>query len=80
MRFVAANARGPAPVSGAVRVTSHEGGWRLEPIEGGKATHAVYRFHLDLAGSYPAWMGKGQAAAEPPELFNNIAKQLPNYP
>ncbi len=63
-----------------VRVTAHEGGWRLEPIVGGKGTHAVYRFHLDLAGSVPSWMGKGQAASDIPELFTNITKQLPSYP
>lgn len=79
MRFQADNAKGPAPVRGVVRVTSHEGGWRLEPLKGGQSTHAVYRFHLDLAGSFPAWMGKGQAASDLPELFANIAKQLPNY-
>jgi hypothetical protein len=79
MRFVAANARGPAPVKGVVRVTAHEGGWRLEPAAGG-TTHAVYRFYLDLAGSFPAWMGKGQAASDVPELFASIAKQLPAYP
>ena len=79
MRFAAANARGPAPVKGVVRVTQHEGGWRLEPAPGG-ATHAVYRFYLDLAGSFPAWMGKGQAASDVPELFANITKQLPRYP
>jgi hypothetical protein len=79
MRFAADNARGPAPVRGVVRVTQHEGGWRLEPSDGGKSTHAVYRFYLDLAGSFPAWMGKGQAASDVPELFVNIGKQLANY-
>jgi hypothetical protein len=79
MRFAAANELGPPPVKGVVRVTDHDGGWRLEPVEGGAATHAVYRFHLDLAGSFPAWMGKGQAANDLPELYANITKQLPSY-
>ena len=80
MHFAVANDRGPAPVSGVVRVTEHEGGWRLEPVDGGKATHAVYRFYIDLAGSFPAWMGKRQAASDVPELYTNITKQLPDYP
>jgi Polyketide cyclase / dehydrase and lipid transport len=80
MRFVAANEHGPAPVRGVVRVTAHEGGWRLEPVSGGAGTHAVYRFYLDLAGSFPAWMGKGAAASDVPELFANITQQLPGYP
>jgi len=79
MRFAAANERGPAPVKGVVRVTQHEGGWRLEPTGRGTGTHAVYRFYLDLAGSFPAWMGKGQATSDLPELFVNINKQLPSY-
>ena len=79
MRFAAVSGLGPPPVKGVVRVTQHDGGWRLEPADGGKATHAVYRFYLDLAGSFPSWMGKGQAASDLPELFANIARQLPNY-
>ena len=79
MRFAVANERGPAPVSGVVRVTHQEGGWRLEPVDGGAATHAVYRCHIDLAGSFPAWMGKGQATKDLPELFDSITKQLPSY-
>jgi hypothetical protein len=80
MRFAAAKDRGPAPVSGVVRVTAHQGSWRLEPIKGGKATHAVYRFHIDLAGSFPSWMGKGQATSDVTELFENITRELPRYP
>lgn len=78
MRFAAA--RGPAPVKGVVRVTDHSGGWRLEAVDGGKSTRAVYRFHIDLAGSFPSWMGKGQATSDVPELFANITRQLPRYP
>jgi hypothetical protein len=77
MRFVAQSGLGPPPVKGVVRVTQHEGGWRLEPVDGGTSTHAVYRFYLDLAGSFPAWMGKGQAAKDLPDLFANIARQAP---
>lgn len=80
MRFAVANERGPAPVPGVVRVTAHEGGWRLEPAAGGASTHAVYRFYLDLAGSFPRWLGKGQATSDIPDLFANITQQLPRYP
>jgi hypothetical protein len=77
--FAIANERGPAPVSGVVRVTQQEGGWRLEPVDGGAATQAVYRCYIDLAGSFPAWMGKGQATDDLPELFASITGQLPSY-
>ncbi len=76
LRFHAANERGPEPQKGAVRVPLHDGEWQLEPIDGGKGTHAVYHFHLDLAGSFPAWMGRGKAGKDMPNLFENIKKQL----
>ena len=79
LRFATANAQGPAPVNGVVRVTEQEGGWRLEPADGGLATQAIYRFHMDLAGSVPSGMGHGQAANALPELFTSITKQLPGY-
>lgn len=75
-RFVTANDRGPAPVSGVVRVVNHEGGFRLEPIDGGKATRVVYRFYIDMAGSFPLWAARGQAASDIPAFFLNAGKQL----
>jgi hypothetical protein len=80
LRFVTANERGPAPVQGVVRVTQHTGSWRLDPDAGGAATRAVYRFHLDLAGSFPSWMGKGQAQGDVAALFGDVGKQIPRYP
>ncbi len=78
MRFAVANERGPKPVPGVVRVTAHEGGWRLEP-EGGKNTHAVYRFYFDVAGSVPSWLGKGQAKDDIVDFFVRLKQQLPSY-
>ena len=79
MRFSTANDRGPAHRSGIVRVNLHEGGWRLEPIDGGRATHATYQFRLDLAGSLPGWMGRGRAGKDIPALFENIRNQIRYY-
>lgn len=78
MRFAVANERGPAPVSGVVRVTGHEGGWRLEP-EGGKGTHAVYRFYFDAGGSVPSWLGKGPAKDDIVDFFGRLERELPKY-
>ena len=79
LRFATAKGQGPPPVDGVVRVTEQEGGWRLEPADGGLATLAIYRFHMDLAGSLPSGAGHGQAADALPELFASISKQLPSY-
>jgi hypothetical protein len=78
MRFVAADALGPRPVSGVVRVTAHEGAWRLEP-EGGKGTHAVYRFLFDAGGSVPSWLGKGAAKDDIVDFFGRLERELPKY-
>ncbi|MDI1451333.1 START domain-containing protein [Polyangium sp. 6x1] len=78
MRFVTANERGPKPVEDVVRVSKHEGGWRLEP-DGGKGTRAVYRFHLDVGGSVPSWLGKGQAKDDIIDFFVRLKKELPNH-
>lgn len=80
MRFEAANERGPGEVSGVVRVSTHQGHWRLAPTAGGEATHAFYRFHMDLAGSLPSWMGKGRAADEVVEMFVAMRRELLRYP
>lgn len=80
VRFAASSSIGPAPVPGAVRVTAHQGSWRLEPTDGGKATYAVYRVHIDLAGTFPSWLGTGQATNELPDLFDSITRELPRYP
>ncbi len=80
MRFVAAIEGGPPLVPGVVRVTSHSGSWRLEPADGGRRTRAVYRFHIDLAGSFPMWLGSSQATNELPDFFEAIDRELPRYP
>jgi hypothetical protein len=80
MRFETANERGPAPVRGVVRITAHSGSWRFDRAPGGKATRAVYRFHMDLAGSFPSFLGKGQAQSDVANLFVEVGKQLPRYP
>lgn len=79
MRFASAPERGPAEVPDVVRVRDHAGGWRLEPLDGGRRTHAVYRFHLDLAGSVPMWLGKGRAAEDVIRFFQSLGAQLPAY-
>jgi hypothetical protein len=58
-----------------VRVATHEGSWRLDPIDGGRRTHATYELKLDLAGSLPSWLGRGRAGKDVPALFDAIRHQ-----
>jgi hypothetical protein len=77
-RFIVAKDLGPKPVDGVVRVSAHEGSWRLEP-EGATATRAVYRFHFDAAGSLPSWLGKGQAQDDIVDFVQRLKRELPKY-
>lgn len=78
-RFVLVKDLGPAPKEGVVRALAHDGAWRFEPIDGGQATHAVYRLYVDMDASIPSWMSKGQATSELLEVFEIIGKRLPLY-
>ena len=69
-------AGGPPPPEGVVRVTDHDGGWRLEPVEGGRATLARYQMRIDLSGSLPGWMARSQAGKDVPDLFESIRRQV----
>lgn len=75
-RFTTRNELGPPPVSGVVRVPSHQGEWLLRPIDGGKRTRATYRFKLDLGGSLPGWMGKNQAVKDLVGFFEAMRAKL----
>lgn len=76
LKFGCANQRGPAPRSGVVRVWTHDGGWLLQPAQGGKGTVARYQVQLDLAGSVPRWMARSGAGREVPALFRAVASQI----
>lgn len=74
--FASAGAGAPVPPRrGLVRVTTHEGGWRLQPVlVGGRpATLARYQMHIDLGGSLPGWMARAQAGKDVPALFAAIS-------
>jgi hypothetical protein len=78
-RLVLMKDLGPAPKEGVVRALAHDGAWRFEPRDGGRATHAVYRWHVDLDAFVPSWMSKGQATSELLEVFELVAQRLPIY-
>jgi hypothetical protein len=69
LKFCCGNSRGPNPRPSVIRVSTHEGGWLLLPIQDGRSTWARYQMRLDLAGSLPRWMARSGAGAEIPDLF-----------
>jgi hypothetical protein len=74
-RFAVDNSRGPEATPEVVRLSLLNGGWDLAPIRDGRATHAVYRVQIDLAGSIPRWMASDGAARDLPKLFEGIRRQ-----
>ena len=80
IHFATTNDKCPTPPDkGVVRVPLHEGSWRLEPVDGGRRTHAVYRFRMELGGNLPMWMARGRAAKDVPALFEAIRGQTKYY-
>ncbi len=75
MQYAVDNSRGPAPRHKIVRLSTLQGSWELQPIEGGAATHARYRVQIDLGGSVPKWMVSGGAAKNLPKVFEGLRRQ-----
>jgi hypothetical protein len=67
--FAVDNAAGPPPRKGMVRLSMLEGRWELTPLDGGRATRAVYHVKLDFAGAVPRWMVRGGAARDIPDIY-----------
>ena len=70
---------GPPPPKGVVRIPLHEGSWVLQPVDGGKRTHAIYKFRMELGGHLPMWMARGRAGKDVPDLIQAIRSQVQFY-
>jgi hypothetical protein len=70
---------GPPPAKGVVRIPLHEGSWVLQALDGGKRTHAIYRFRMELGGHLPMWMARGRAGKDVPDLIQAIRNQVRYY-
>lgn len=70
-------AQGPAATNKAVRMSTLNGRWDLEPIREGSATRAVYHVQIDFAGSVPDWMVRGGAGKDLPGVYSGM-RQLIN--
>jgi hypothetical protein len=76
LRFRIDGANGPAPTKKAVRMTTLNGRWDLEPIRDGNATRAVYHVQIDFAGSVPRWMVRGGAAKDLPGVYIGMRRLI----
>jgi hypothetical protein len=74
-RFISISGIGPPPRRGVVRVTNHEGGWQLVPLDGGRTTYARYRMLIDLGGSLPRWIARSHATKDVPAFFDIIRQR-----
>lgn len=79
IRFTTANDKAPPLPRGVVRIPLHQGSWDLIPVDGGRRTHALYEFRMELGGHLPMWMARGRAGKDVPALFESIRKQVQYY-
>ncbi|HEY0839295.1 MAG TPA: START domain-containing protein [Vulgatibacter sp.] len=69
-----ANELAPAEKKGVVRVKVNDGSWTLEPTDGGKATWATYRLHVDPGGKVPKWIVEKTNRKSVPDAFEAVRK------
>jgi len=69
-----ANELAPPEKKGVVRVGVNDGSWRLEPVDGGRATKATYRLHVDPGGSLPRWIIEKTNRKSVPDAFKAVRK------
>lgn len=77
-----AEAKGCLPERpGIVRVQATDGEWILEPREGGRKTHALYRCHIEVGGQVPAWMVNQRSITQLPDVINSLRRAVtqPRY-
>ncbi len=77
--FTQANADGPAPVDGVVRVAVLDGRWELEPTDGGARTRATYWVYTAPGGSVPTFIANAANTNAVPGLFDAVKKALPSH-
>jgi len=74
IKYAAVTDHGPAPRSGIVRVTRNHGLYELLSAAGGKATLVKYETFIDLGGTLPLWMARGDAGKDLPALMGVICR------
>ena len=74
--WVVDNTVGPKPTKGVVRVAIATGSWTLKPVQGGRATEAVYRLKTHPGGSIPSWLAHMGNKRAIPDIIRAVRKQV----
>ncbi len=69
-----ANAHGPKPKDGVVRLSTNEGYWVFEDA-GNNKTHATYYVNTNPGGSLPSWVANAANTRAIPNLFEAVTTQ-----
>lgn len=64
------------PREGVVRMRTNEGGWRFEPIDGGKRTRVTYSLLSNPGGMIPKWLIDMNSVSAVSDLFKALREQL----
>ena len=73
--WVSANAAGPKPKAGKVRVKVATGSWQFDSVQGGKATKITYTVRSDPGGSIPSWIANRANRQAVPDVMRALLKQ-----
>jgi uncharacterized membrane protein len=73
--WTTANAVGPKPKPGKVRITVADGSWLLEARNGGKSTRITYTVRSDPGGSIPSWIANRVNRKAVPDVMRAVVKQ-----
>ena len=74
--WVVDNSAGPKPIKGVVRVSFATGSWTLKPVQGGRATEAVYRLKTHPGGSIPSWLAHMGNKRAIPDIIRAVRKRV----
>jgi len=75
LHFAIAPDQGPAPKKNMVRMPVMTGRWDLLPLEGGRATRAVYHVEIDFGGSVSHGMVRSGSAKSLPDMYVGIRRE-----
>jgi hypothetical protein len=61
---------------GVVRVTTNEGFWDVQPLEGGRKSQVTYYLLSDPGGYIPAWVGNLGNKRVLPDVIHSMYKEI----
>jgi Polyketide cyclase / dehydrase and lipid transport len=75
LHFAIAPDQGPAPKKSLLRMPVMTGRWELLPLDGGRATRAVYHVEIDFGGAVSHGMVRSGSAKSLPDMYVGLRRE-----